>query len=29
MIRADPHKGSDTAVAIGAGEESLDEARVR
>jgi transposase len=29
MIGIDPHKGSHTAVAIGAGEESLGELRVR
>ena len=29
MIRVDPHKGSHTAVAIGAGEEPLGELRVR
>ena len=29
MIGVDPHKGSHTAVAIGAGEEPLGELRVR
>jgi len=29
MIGVDPHKGSHTAVAIGAAEEPLGEARVR
>ncbi len=29
MIGVDPHKGSHTAVAIGAGEERLGELRVR
>jgi transposase len=29
MIGIDPHKGSHTAVAIGAGEELLGELRVR
>ena len=29
MIGIDPHKGSHTAVAIGAGEERLGELRVR
>jgi hypothetical protein len=29
MIGIDPHKGSHTAVAIGAGEEPLGELRVR
>jgi transposase len=29
MIGVDPHKGSHTAVAIGAGEEPLGEVRVR